>query len=272
MNVNETTLKMRGGDLLLRRAGKGPTLLFLHGAGGVPGWLPFFDQLSDRFDLLVPDHPSFGRSPLPPWLDDISDLAYFYLDLIDELNLKDVHLVGHSMGGWLALELAVRSQANLKSLTLMASAGVRLKGVPITNIFILTPDQLMNALYADPQILAQALAYQPSPAELDQIVINRTAAARMAWHPRFFNPKLAKWLHRVKVPTHILWGTEDGIIPPVYAPEFKRLIPHAAVTMIDGVGHIPFAEKLDETTSAVSSFIMRNAQIESQRATVGVAS
>src|SRR4029079_9027202 len=82
MNVTETTLKMRGADLLLRRAGKGPTLLFLHGAGGVPGWLPFFDGLSDRSDLLVPDRPSFGRSPLPPWLDDISDLAYFYLDVI----------------------------------------------------------------------------------------------------------------------------------------------------------------------------------------------
>ena len=63
MDVHETTLKTRNGDLLLRRAGKGPTLLFLHGAGGVPGWLPFFDQLSGRFDLLVPDHPSFGRSP-----------------------------------------------------------------------------------------------------------------------------------------------------------------------------------------------------------------
>ena len=153
--------------------------MFLHGAGGVPGWLPFFDRLSDQFDLLVPDHPSFGRSPLPPWLDDISDLAYFYLDLIDELNLKDVHLVGHSMGGWLALEMAIRSQARIKSLTLMASVGIRLKGVPVTNIFFLTPDQLMNALYSDPKIIAQELARQPTPAEIDQIVINRTAAARL---------------------------------------------------------------------------------------------
>jgi len=260
MNVNGTTLKTRGGDLLLRRAGKGPTILFLHGAGGVPGWLPFFDQLSDRFDLLVPDHPSFGRSPLPPWLDDISDLAYFYLDLIDELDLKDVHLVGHSLGGWLALEMAIRSQARLRSLTLMASVGIRLRGMPVTNIFFLTPDQLMNALYADPNIVAQELARQPTPAEIDQIVINRTAAARLAWHPRFFNPKLAKWLHRITVPTHILWGSEDKIVSPDYASDFKRLIPHATITIIDGVGHIPFAENLDETTAADSNFIMRNAQ------------
>jgi pimeloyl-ACP methyl ester carboxylesterase len=258
MDVAEKVVKTRSGDLLLRRAGQGPTLLFLHGAGGVPGWLPFFDKLSDQYDLLVPDHPSFGRSPLPPWLDDISDLAYFYLDLIEELNLKDVHLVGHSMGGWLALELAIRSQARLKSLTLMASVGIRLKGVPVTNIFFLAPDQLMNALYSDPKIIAQETARQPTPAELDQIVINRTAAARMAWHPRFFNPKLSKWLHRIKVPTQIVWGSEDKIVSPVYAEEFQRLIPHASVTKIPGVGHIPFAEKLDETTSTVSNFIMRN--------------
>jgi pimeloyl-ACP methyl ester carboxylesterase len=259
MEATETRLKTRNGDVLLRRAGKGPTVLFLHGAGGVPGWLPFFDRLSDQFDLLVPDHPGFGRSPSQPWLDDISDLAYFYLDLIDELKLENVHLVGHSMGGWLALELAIRSQQKLKSLALIASVGVRLKGVPVTNIFFLAADQLMNTLYSDPKIIAGELARQPTSEEIDQIVINRTAAARMAWHPRFFNPKLSKWLHRIRVPTQILWGDEDKVVSPLYADELKRLIPHASVTMVKGVGHIPFAEKLDETTAAVSNFVMHNA-------------
>jgi pimeloyl-ACP methyl ester carboxylesterase len=258
MDVKESRIKTRGGELLLRRGGKGPALLFLHGAGGAAGSQPFFEKLAGRFDLLAADHPGFGRSPLPPWLDDISDLAYFYLDLIDELGLKDVHVVGHSMGGWLALEMAIRSQARFKSLTLMASVGVRIKGLPVTNVFILTPDQLMNALYADPKIAAAELARQPTPAELDEIVINRTTAARLAWHPRFFNPKLAKWLHRVAVPTQIIWGMQDKIVPPAYADELLRLIPHASVTRIEGAGHIPFAEKLDETSAAVSNFIMRN--------------
>lgn len=258
MNVTESVVKLRDASLLLRRAGKGPCVLFLHGAGGVPGWLPFFDRLSDRFDLLVPDHPSFGGSPTPPWLDDIADLAYFYLDLLDEMKLKDVHVIGHSMGGWLALEMAIRSQERIKSLTLIASAGIRIKGAPIANFFFMTPDQLVNTLYHDPELIAQELARKPSPEEIDQMVINRTAAARLGWHPRFFNPKLAKWLHRVTVPAQIVWGAEDKVVPPIYAEEFKRLIPQAAVTMVPQAGHIPFAEKLDEVTSTIANFVMRN--------------
>src|SRR5690606_1661888 len=123
---------------------------------------------------------------------------------------------------------------------------------------VLTPEQLMNALYADPEIVKRELARQPTPAELDEIVVNRTAAARLGWHPRFFNPRLAKWLHRITVPTHIVRGTEDRIVPPAYADEFKRLIPHASSTMIGQAGHIPFVERLDETSSAISKFIMRN--------------
>ena len=258
MQATESMIKTRGGDLLLRRAGKGPTLLFLHGAGGVPGWLPFFDKLSDGFDLLVPDHPSFGKSPKPEWLDEIADLAYFYLDLIDELKLKDVHVVGHSMGGWLALEMAIRSQQHMKSLTLLASVGIRIKGNPVANLFIMTPEQLMNALYADKKIAAAELARTPTPEEIDRIVINRTSAARLAWNPRFFNPKLSKWLHRVTVPTQILWGAEDQIVSVAYADEFQKFIPHATKTIYPNAGHIPFAEKLDDVTASVSNFVMRN--------------
>jgi pimeloyl-ACP methyl ester carboxylesterase len=258
MQATESIIKTRGGDMLLRRAGSGPTVLFLHGAGGVPGWLPFFDKLSDRFDLLVPDHPSFGKSPTPEWLDEIGDLAYFYLDLIDELKLRDVHVVGHSLGGWLALEIAVRSQQRMKSLSLIASVGVRIKGNPVANLFIMTPEQLMNSLYADPKLAAAELARVPTPEEIDRMVTNRTAAARLAWHPRFFNPKLAKWLHRVTVPTQILWGAEDRIVSAAYADEFKRLIPHATKTIFPNAGHIPFAEKLDDVTASVANFVLRN--------------
>jgi len=254
MQATESMIKTRGGDLLLRRAGKGPTLLFLHGAGGVPGWLPFFDKLSDRFDLLVPDHPSFGKSPKPEWLDEIADLAYFYLDVIDELKLKDVHVVGHSMGGWLALEMAIRSQQRMKSLTLLASVGIRIKGNPVANLFIMTPEQLMNALYADKKIAAAELARTPTPEEIDRIVINRTSAARLAWSPRFFNPKLRKWLRRIDVPTHIIWGDQDKIFAPTYATELQREIAGAKVTIIPGTGHMLHVEKANAVADAVVSF------------------
>ncbi len=258
MKPNEELLQVRGGTLLMRRAGSGPTVLFLHGANGILAWLPFFDRLSDRFDLRVPDHPSFGGSPTPPWLDDMADLAYFYLDLFDELKLDDIHIVGHSMGGWLAQEIAIRSQARIKSITLIASVGIRIKGDPVANLFVMTPEQIMHAVYADPKLIAAELARTLTPDEITLITANRTASARLAWSPRFFNPKLSKWLHRITVPVQIIWGAQDGVVSAAYAQEFRKFIPHASVTVFPDAGHAPFAERLDDTVKTVADFVMRN--------------
>ncbi len=239
----ETTIECNGCRLLLRRAGKGAPLLFLHGAFGFPDWLPFFQKLSDRFEVLAPDHPSFGRSTTPAWLDEVGDLAYFYLDLIDALKLDGVHLVGHSMGGWIALELAVRSSARLKSLTLMNSAGIRIKGKPVVDLLVMDREELLTLAVADPQQRAEQIAMTVTPEMQQTLAQNRVAAARLAWQPRFFNPHLRKWLHRVTVPTRIVWGDQDGIISPDYAAEFASLIPGAQVTIVPGTAHSPHVEK-----------------------------
>ena len=130
MDVRESFVEICGCRVLLRRAGTGQPVLFLHGAGGVPQWVPFFTRLAERFDLLVPDHPSYSRSETPDWLDGVGDLGFFYLDFLKELDLDGVHVIGHSLGGWVALEAAVRSTERIKTLTLIASAGIRIKGVP----------------------------------------------------------------------------------------------------------------------------------------------
>jgi pimeloyl-ACP methyl ester carboxylesterase len=259
MELTESVLQFHGCDLLLRRGGKGPPVLFLHGAGGTnPTSLPFYEKLTPHFDLLVPDHPSYGRSSTPEWLEEIPDLAYFYLDLIEHLGLTNVHVIGHSMGGWLSLEMAIRSTERIASLTLMSSVGIRIKGKPVANLFIMDPPQLMNALYADKKIVDEMLAVTPTQEMLDEIVKNRIASARLAWQPRFFNPKLEKWLSRVRLPTQIIWGAEDALVPPAYAPRFKELIPQAEVTMLEGVGHVPQYEATDKTASAIIDFIKRH--------------
>jgi pimeloyl-ACP methyl ester carboxylesterase len=257
---SETMIDCRSCRVLLRRAGAGAPLLYLHGAIGFPGWLPFFDRLSQRFEVLAPDHPSFGRSTTPEWLDEVGDLAYFYLDLIDALRLDGVHLVGHSLGGWVALELAVRSTARIRTLTLLDSAGIRIKGKPMPDILVMDREETTRLAFADPRMVERILATPLTPEMQEQFARDRVAAARLAWQPRFFNPHLRKWLHRVTVPTQIVWGEHDGIIPPDYAAEFQKLIPGAKLLMVPGAAHSPHVETPEIVLDAIAALALASAR------------
>src|SRR5947199_362105 len=123
MPAQTTELRVRDVRIKLHRAGNGPTVLFLHGAGGVPQWLPFFDVLAEQYEVLVPEHPGFGGSDDPPWIRSVADLALFYLDLVEEAGLDRIHLVGNSLGGWLAAEILIRDRARFRSLVQLAPAG-----------------------------------------------------------------------------------------------------------------------------------------------------
>ena len=114
--IQTETLKINDVDLNLRRAGEGETLLLLHGANGNTSWMPVFEKLSENFHVILPDHPGFGGTSTPEWMDNISDMAYFYLDVIDALGLDNFHIAGHSMGGWVAAEIGVRDGHRIKSL------------------------------------------------------------------------------------------------------------------------------------------------------------
>ncbi len=245
--------------LRLLAAGNGPPLLYLHGAGGPAPWSPFFVELAKSFRVIAPDHPGFGRSGEPSWLAGIDDLAYFYLDFLAAQGLDRVHLVGHSMGGWIAMEAAVRSTARLKSLTLLDPAGIYVKGHPMADIFITPPAEILGKLlYVDKGLAEQALAELASPkteAEIDALIRNRTSAALLCWQPRLYNPKLAKWLHRIDVPTHLVWGDSDRIIPPAYAETLRAAIPAARLTMIERCGHVPQVERAEATLAAVTGFL-----------------
>jgi pimeloyl-ACP methyl ester carboxylesterase len=256
---SESKVNVLGCDVHVRRGGSGAPLLYLHGAGGTAAWLPAFDALSEKFDVIAPDHPAFGLSEQPDWLDDIHDMAYFYLDLIETLGLDGVHLVGQSLGGWIALEVAVRSTRRLQSLTLVGSAGIRIKGKPIADIFIMDPEEMTRALLVDEAIVNQMLTMELTEEQQDIQIRNKVSTARLGWQPRLFNPSLRKWLHRIDLPTHIVWGDKDQIVPPDYAEEFQGLIAGSSVTMIENCGHLPHIERAEPFVDAVAGFITANA-------------
>ncbi|HTC18571.1 MAG TPA: alpha/beta fold hydrolase, partial [Stellaceae bacterium] len=164
----------------VRRAGKGEPLLFLHGANGAPHWLPFMEALAGRFEVIVPEHPGFGMSETPDWLDNIADLAFFYLDFMAALGLERVNLVGTSLGGWIAAELAVRNQNPLNTLTLVAPAGIHVKGLQPADIFLWSREQTIRNLVADPALAEKMLSQPLSDEQIDLVLKNNITVARLA--------------------------------------------------------------------------------------------
>lgn len=251
-------LTINGCTINLAKGGAGPTMLYLHGAGGSKGWLPFMDQLSDRFSVLAPDHPGFGLSETPDWLDSMTDLVYFYLDFLEQLGLDDIHLVGHSMGGWLAAELAVRGTGRIRTLTLVSSAGIRVPGVPMGDIFLWSEEEKARKMVYDPALQEQRLNAKLSEEEADIALKNNFTSAKLCWSPRFHNPDLEKWLHRIKVPTMILWGENDPIFPPPYAKAYNEKIAGSELRIFPECGHSPQQEKLDDFMVGIDAITAKN--------------
>jgi len=256
MGVQQAKHQVRDIAVRLYKDGSGEPVVFLHGAAGVPPWSPFFEQLAARHALMLPEHPGFGASDNPPTIRNVADAAMYYLDFLDGLGGK-VHLIGHSLGGWMAAELAVRNSTQLKSLTLIAPAGVRIKGMPGGDNFIWPPDELARNLFHDQSFAERMIAQGQAMTddEADVALTNRFAAAKFGWEPRWFNPALERWLHRIKPPTFVLWGADDRILPSAYADVWKQRVPDVRVEIVPQCGHLPQVEKADVAAEKVLNFI-----------------
>ncbi|HVA15039.1 MAG TPA: alpha/beta hydrolase [Stellaceae bacterium] len=253
--MQESTIDVNGTKLHLFEAGKGETVLFLHGAGG-SNWSPLLQLLAERHRVIAPEHPGFGRSQIPEWMLGMGDLAYFYLDVLEKLDLKHVHLVGHSLGGWAAAEIAVRNTARLKSLSLLAPAGVRSPTVPFGDIFLWSPEEHARHMFFDQRLVEERLRLL---ATMDQDVQlqNRAAAARLAWNPRLNNPQLPYWLHRIDVPTLFVWGKNDEICPFACAELYQKPIRYATLDAMAETGHALHTEKPQEVAAKLAAFFKK---------------
>lgn len=240
---------IEGVEVGVMRAGSGPPLLFLHGAEAFTAWLPFMGALAERFHVVVPDHPGFGVSGTPGWLDTVGDLAHFYRAFLETLGLDDVVLAGHGLGGWIACEMALRDPSGIRALVVVDAAGLppRVDGV---DTFMCSPDELRAASYRD-----VARAPEPDDAARAQQAKNALMTARLGWSPRFYDPQLAKWLHRVRIPTLVVWGADDAIFPAAQADAFASAIPGARKALIPDAGHLPHVEQPAAFTAAVDAFL-----------------
>ena len=254
IDIGETTIEAH-------IAGSGSPLLFLHGLDYFAQHRPFLDRLARQFRVIAPRHPGFGASPRPAWMRGVGDIAYLYLDLLDRLKLDDVLLVGASFGGWIAMELGVRSTARLGGLVLIDSLGVKFGGrddVEIADIYALSAEEAVRRSFADP---ANAPNYDAmSDADVEEVARDREAAVLYGWRPFMHNPSLRHWLHRIKIPTLVVWGERDRIVAPAYGAHLVQKFQYGRFVPIAGAGHYPQIEQLDAVAIAIESFARENAR------------
>jgi len=240
--------------------GSGAPVVFFHGAGGLLGDNPFLDQLAQRYHVFAPEWPGYGESTGEELLEDMLDFALHGWDVIDALGLSRPHLVGHSMGGMIAAEMACLAPRDLDKLVLVAAAGLWMDEHPIPDIFALLPFQLAELLFDDPQ-KGQALltggadlSDMEALKEFYLVSQRRLAMAGKVLFP-IPNRRLSKRLYRLTAPTLILWGAADRLIVPAYAARWQALIPAARVEMVEGAAHMLPYERPEAFLRAVGGFL-----------------
>ena len=256
--MRESLLDVRGTNVRILESGTGPVILYLHGIDG-PGVAgseadPLLTELAHHHHVIVPEIPGFGRSPIPDWMMGTGDAAYFMLDLIDTLGVPKLHLAGHSLGGWVAAEMAIRSCARLASLSLLAPAGVMASDAPKEDVFLLTGDEGVHAQFHDQTLAGHEIAARAGR-EIDITLQNRAGLARLAWTPRMASVTLAQWLHRITVPTLLAWGEDDRILPFSTHEAFVREIAGAEFLRLPACGHALTIERGAEIARRMSALI-----------------
>lgn len=236
----------------LRRAGSGAPLLYLHGANGVPQVPAFLDPCTKEWDVLVPEHPGFGESDDPDWLECMDDLAYHYIEWLDQLGLDRLHVIGSSLGGWLALEIAIRQPHRFLSMTLIGSAGLAPPPTGLEHLFRWSPEQMVRNTFHREALVQAALAAPPDP---EIAAKNRHTVLRLGWAPRLHHPMLHKRLRRLTMPTLLAWGEEDRVLPVTQLAAFQRLLPHADARTYPDCGHLPHIEQQAAFTQDVLQFL-----------------
>lgn len=238
--------------------GAGEPLLFLHGSGGLHEGA-YLDLLGERFTVYAPWYPGFGPSEGIEHIEDVIDLALYYHDLMDELGLASAHVVGHSLGGMLAAELAALCSHRVRRLVLANPVGFWRDDEPVLDFFVLPPEQLLPYVVHDPEseAIKEALPRPETPAAMAEAMYLRiqsfSAASKFLWP--IPDRGLRRRIHRIQAPTLIVWGESDRLVPPSYAEDFRSNIKDARVAILKECAHLPMFEQRDEFVSLISEFL-----------------
>ncbi|MER6354959.1 alpha/beta hydrolase [Streptomyces sp. NPDC001634] len=241
--------------LTLSESGSGRPVLILHGGGGPATVTGIADHLAPTAHTIVPTHPGWNGAPRPDWFTGVDDLALAYLHLLRDRGLRDVLVVGSSLGGWIGAEMAVRDQAGIISgLVLIDAAGVAVEGEPIRDFFALDARGVAEYCYHD----SDRFYVDPAGIPAEQLVLRQANMATLrtiAGDPYMHDPKLLRRLGRVHIPTLLLWGESDRIVTPAYGAAYAAAFGNGRLEVIPKAGHLPQIEQPEATFVLIDSFL-----------------
>lgn len=243
MSCTTRLIAVDGRKVELVVGGEGEPLLFMHGGERSAASSAFLTGLARTFHVYAPVHPGFGDSERPASFDSISDLIYHYLDLLDVLGLKKTHVVGHSFGGWIAAALAIGHRERIEKLVLMNALGIKVENVTLPNVFMLPLPKMLELFYTKPPIMLST-----------DVLRDREALARYAWK-RLYDPKLRERLRRINVPTLVLAGEDDELLPQEYGRALAVSISNAQFLSLENCRHALPSEQNGKVVDTVTTFL-----------------
>lgn len=257
--VTESVVSVRGSQVRLLRAGDGEPVVYLHDSDDPGEWLPAHSALAADHAVLRPDLPGFNHSERRDDVGTVSDLAFRMWDVVDELGLASIRLIGSGLGGWLAADMATVEPARVSHLVLLGAAGLRPAGGHGVDEFVMTPAEILDHTYHSPDVRDRmARVADERAADPDSFLLalrNRAATARLAWNPYFHDVRLPDRLHRIRAHTLVVWGVLDRLIPVECGRRYAELVPDARLHMIDECGHLPLIERPDDALAAIRPFL-----------------
>ncbi len=257
-DFTKQTITVEGCKVAVQRGGSGAPMLYLHGAGVVNAVQPFMELLGEHFDLIVPQHPGYGESEMPDWLESMADMAFFYQSFIQHLGLSDIHLVGTSIGGRMAASIALRGTQNIKTLTLAAPGGLDDPNIPKGEAFKWSAVETLRNVIYDQKVAEAIISKLPPDPDANPVTIKNRKTSGILAGPERRDPVLQKWLHLIKVPTHIIWGDHDRLMPVAYAAEFQKRIEGSTLEIFTECGHLPYSEKPQDYARSIIDHIRKH--------------
>lgn len=251
----DSSYDLAGSKLHVSRAGKGKPIVVLHHETGTLDRLPFYDALAAKYDVLVPHHPGYSRSARPEWMRSVRDIAVAYRGLLSSLKVSNASLVGLGFGGWIAAEMAGMGPADLSKLVLVGAMGIKPPQGDILDLAITGYVDYARAGFHDQKVFDKVYGAEPSIDQLEMWDVCREMSFRIAWKPYMYSQTLPHLLGAVKVPSLVVWGDDDKVVPVSAGRRYLSALPDAWLEIVKSCGHCVDMEQPETLAKLVTSFI-----------------